>query len=177
MMWATLGITIGVAISVAIPIARLSARYRRMFSEDHFQEVHDRLSRAIETVQDASRTSTGEALSDDMFVTSARLAVVVTQRRVDERRVLHVSLSQTSGPTTSAVAGRFGFFLVAMLNRNKMQLDPFVTPSGVRHLVFAWDGTPLAINDFGSVMHQYRTRYQPLPFRSATAEQHSAAET
>src|SRR5215813_10730234 len=171
MMWAALWITIGVAVAVAIGIARLSARYRRMFSEDHFKEVHDRFAVAIKTVQDASRTSTGDTRTEDKFITSAKLGIVVSEHRVDERQVLHVSLSQTTGLTTSAVAGRFGYFLVSILNRNQMELDPFVRPSGVRHLVFAWNGAPLAINDFGSVMEQYRTKYQPLPFRTMTADE------
>jgi hypothetical protein len=88
--------------------------------------------------------------------------------------VLHVSISQRQGYTTSAVANRFAFFLVVALNRNKLQLTPFVTPSSVHHLVFTWDGTPLQINDLATVMGHYRTHYQPLPFRRVTNEQLSA---
>jgi hypothetical protein len=170
MTWTMLGLAIGAALAVAVPVARLASRYRRMFSDAHFQEVHDRFVRAIHTVEAAWRESAGDPAAKDAFVTSAQLAIVVTTSLTNGRRVLHVSLSQTSGMTTAAVASRFGFFLVTALNRNKMQLDPFVTSSGVRHLVFAWDGTPLAINDLGHVMEHYRTGYQPLPFRSASIE-------
>jgi len=68
------------------------------------------------------------------LVSSAGLAIAVTRTEADNRRVLHVSLSQASGYTTAAVAGWFGFFLVAILNRNKMNLDPFFTRSRVHHL-------------------------------------------
>lgn len=166
MTWTMLGLAIGAALAVAAQIARLSRRYSRMFSDAHFKEVHDRFVRAIEAVEASWRASAGDASANDAFVTSAQLAIVVTESLADGCRVLHVSLSQTSGLTTAAVANRFGFFLVTTLNRNKMQLDPFVAPSGVRHLVFTWDGTSLAINDFESVMDHYRTGYRPLPFRS-----------
>lgn len=160
-----MGVAIGLAVLVVVQVARLGRRYRRMFSDAHFQELHERFSRAIATVEAASRASSEDADAQDAFVTSAQLAVAVTEHLADGRRVLHVSLSQSSGPTTGAVAARVGFFLIVTLRRNKMELDPFVTPSGVRHLVFAWDGTPLVINDFASVMNQYRTAYQPVPYR------------
>lgn len=166
MTWTMLGLALGAALAVAAHIARLSMRYSRMFSDAHFQEVHDRFVRAVETLEAAWRASAGDAPVMDAFVTSARLAIVVTESLADGGRVLHVSLSQTTGLTTAGVANRFGFFLVTTLDRNKMRLDPFVTQSGVRHLVFAWDGTSLVINDLGSVMDHYRTSYRPLPFRS-----------
>jgi hypothetical protein len=79
--------------------------------------------------------------------------------------VLHVSLSQASRHTTSAVAGRFGFFLVTILDRNKLSLDPFFTRSRVHHLVFsAPAGVPLEINGLDRVMQHYRAGYRPLPY-------------
>ncbi|HEX3904909.1 MAG TPA: hypothetical protein VH853_18895 [Polyangia bacterium] len=149
MPWAILGIV--VALAAAGLVARRAKYYGRLFSDAHFREVYDGFVPAL---------GPGRA-----FVTSAGLALAVTTTEVDDRRVLHVSLSQTSGYTTSAAAGRFGFFLVAILNRNKMSLDPFFTDSRVHHLVFASPaGAPLEINDFDSVMQHYRRGYRPLPY-------------
>jgi hypothetical protein len=119
---------------------------------------------------EAARASADTPDPTDAFVTSAQLAIVVTGHPADGRHVLHVSLSQRQGYTTRAVADRFAFFLVTTLNRNQLQLTPFVTPSAVRHLVFTWDGGPLKLNDFATVMDHCRTRYQPLPFRALSTE-------
>ncbi len=164
MIWMAFGLAVGAALAVVAWVARRRRYYRRIFSEAHFREVHERFARAVETVEAVPRASAAEPVATNAFVTSAQLAIVVTESLANEGRKLHVSLSQPSGFMTSAVASRFGFLLVTTLNRNKMQLNPFATPSGVHHLVFTWDGAPLALNDFGSVMDQYRTGYQPLPF-------------
>jgi hypothetical protein len=149
MPWTIVGIV--VALAVTGHVARRARYYRRLFSEAHFREVYDGFVPAL---------GPGRA-----FVTSAGLAVVVTSTEVDDRRVVHVSLSQPSGYTTSSVAGRFGFFLITILNRNKMDLDPFFTRSRVHHLVFASPAAaPLEINDFDSVMEHYRRDYRPVPY-------------
>lgn len=148
MPWAIPGIVVALAVA---GLVRRAKYYGRLFSDAHFREVYDGFVPAL---------GPGGA-----FVTSAGLAVAVTRTEVDGRRILHVSLSQASGYTTSAVAGRFGFFLVAILNRNKMNLDPFFTRSGVRHLIFASPAAaPLEINDFDSVIQHYRSGYRPLPY-------------
>jgi hypothetical protein len=148
MPWAILGIV--VALAVVALVAQRARYYGRLFSDAHFREVYDAFVPAL---------GSGRA-----FVTSAGLAIAVTRTEADDRCVLHVSLSQASGYTTSAVAGRFGFFVVAILNRNKMTLDPFLTRSRVHHLVFASPAAPLEINDFNNVMEHYRRGYQPLPY-------------
>jgi hypothetical protein len=89
----------------------------------------------------------------------------VSRTEAAGRQVIHVSLSQASRYTTSAVAGRFGFFLVAILNRNKLSLDPFFTRSRVHHLVFSSPaGTSLEINALEGVMKHYRSAHRPLPY-------------
>lgn len=148
MPWSILGIV--AALALAGFVAQRAKYYRRLFSDAHFREVYDAFVLSL---------GSGRA-----FVTSAGLTVAVTRTESGDRRVLHVSLSQTSGYTTYSVAGRFGFFLVAILNRNKMDLDPFFTRSGVRHLVFAYPAAPLEINDFDNVIQQYRRGYRPLPY-------------
>ena len=149
MPWAIVGVV--VALAVAGHVARRAKYYGRLFSDAHFREVYDEFVPALG--------------AEHAFVTSAGLAIAVTRTEVDDRRVVHVSLSQASGYTTSSVAGRFGFFLVAILNRNKMDLDPFFTRTGVHHLVFASPAaTPVEINDFDTVMQDYRRNYRPLPY-------------
>jgi hypothetical protein len=148
MPWLILGIA--VALALAVLVAQRAKYYGRLFSEAHFREVYDEFVPAL---------GSGRA-----FVTSAGLAIAVTVTEADDHRVLHVSLSQASGYTTTAIAGRFGFFLVAILNRNKMKLDPFFTRSRVHHLVFAAPAAPLEINDFDNVIQQYRHGYRPLPY-------------
>jgi hypothetical protein len=148
MPWAILGIV------VALPVALVAWRaryYSRMFSDAHFREVYDAFVLAL---------GPGCAL-----VTLAGLAMVVTRTEVDDRCVLHVSLSQASGFTTSGVASRFGFFLVAILDRNKMKLDLFFTRSRVHHLSFSSPAAAtLEINDFDGVIQHYRRGYRPLPY-------------
>jgi hypothetical protein len=149
MPWMILGIV--VALALAGLVAQRARYDGRLFSDAHFREVYDKFVPAL---------GSGRA-----FVTSAGLAIAVTRTEADDhRRVPHVSLSQASGYTTAAVAGRFGFFLVAILNRNKMNLDPFFTRSRVHHLVFASPAAPLEINDFDYVIQQYRRGYRPLPY-------------
>jgi hypothetical protein len=148
MPWQILGIV--VALALAGLVLQGARYYGRLFSDAHFREVYDEFVPAL---------GSGRA-----FVTSAGLAIAVTRTEADDRRVLHVSLGQASGYTTAAVAGRFGFFLVAILNRNKMNLDPFFTLSNVHHLVFASPAAPLEINDFDNVIQQYRRDYRRLPY-------------
>src|SRR6185503_20336281 len=103
MFWGVLGLAIGLVVVIAVSVARISRRYRTMFSDAHFREVHERFARAIETVEAAFRASgasAGDAHAEDAFVTSAQLVMIVTLSSMDEGQVLHVSLSQTSGPTT-----------------------------------------------------------------------------
>lgn len=170
MLWILLGLlAAGIAVLV-VGIRRMAQRYRKLFSDAHFEEVYARIARAIATVE-AARASPEPSDASDAFLTSAQVAFVVTGHRADGRHVLHVSLSQRDGPTTHAVADRFAFFLVAILDRNQLELTPFVTPSLVRHLVFRWGGSPLALADFGTAMEQLRTRYRPLPFRALPSEE------
>jgi hypothetical protein len=148
MPWLILGIV--VALALAGLVAQRAKYYGRLFSDAHFREVYDEFVPAL---------GSGRA-----FVTSAGLPIAVTRTEADDRRVLHVSLSQASGYTTAAVAGRFGFFLIAILNRNKMNLDPFFTRSSVHHLVFTSPAATLEINDFDNVIQQYRRGYRRLPY-------------
>src|SRR5262249_26964187 len=104
MLWILLGLI--VAGMVVVGIRQIAQRYRKLFSDTHFQEVHARFVRAIEAVE-AARASADTPDPADAFVTSAQLAIVVTGHLADGRHVLHVSLSQPHGITTRAVAGRF----------------------------------------------------------------------
>lgn len=170
MLWILLGLIVAGMVVVVIGIREITLRYRKLFSDAHFQEVHARFVRAIEAVE-AARALADTPDPADAFVTSGQLAIMVTGSSAEGRHVLHVSLSQRQGYTTRAVADRFAFFLLATLNRNKLRLTPFVTPSAVRHLTLTWDGGPLQLNDFAAVMDHYRKHYQPLPFRTLSTEE------
>lgn len=165
MIWARVVAAGGLAL--AVPVLRRMRLYRRIFSEAHFRELHERFAAAVRTVTEVLRApanAADAAAAGDAFVTSAQLAVAVTASLANGRHVLHVSLSQTSGYTTSSVASRFGFFLITMLNQNKLELDLFFTPSRVHHLVFTSDADSLRVADFTSVDEQYRRDYRPLPY-------------
>ena len=165
MIGAALAAAFGLAL--AVPVVRRMRLYSRMFSEAHFRELHERFAAAVQTVAEVRRAPANEAdraSAGDAFVTSAQLAIAVTASLANGRHVLHVSLSQTSGYTTSSVANRFGFFLITMLNQNKLELDLFFTPSRVHHLVFTSDTDGLRVADFASVDAQYRSGYRPLPY-------------
>jgi len=163
---AVLGLVLGV------PVVRRVRLYGRMFSEAHFREVHQRFAAAVQTTTAAWRAPVTEARAEagDAFVTSAQLAIAVTASDSNGRHLLHVSLSQATGYTTAAVANRFGFFLITMLNQNKLELDLFFTPSGVHHLVFASDVEQLRVAGFESVDAQYRCGYRPLPYAARRLE-------
>jgi hypothetical protein len=166
MIWA-LAAAFGLVLSLAVPVLRRMRLYSRMSSEAHFREVYERFAAAVQTVTEVLRAPASAADAEaagDAFVTSAQLAMAVTASLTNGRHVLHVSLSQTSGYTTTSAASRFGFFLITMLNRNKLELDLFVTPSRVHHLVFSSDLAELRIADFASVDEQYRRDYRPLPY-------------
>ena len=165
MIWAALAAAFGLAL--AIPVSRRMSLYRRMFSEGNFREFHERFAAAVQTVTEVRRRAVNEAdatVAGDSFVTSAQLAIAVTASLANGRHVLHVSLSQTSGYTTSSVANRFGFFLITMLDQNKLELDLFFTPSRVHHLVFTSDTDGLRVSDFASVDEHCRSGYRPLPY-------------
>jgi hypothetical protein len=159
-------ILIAVAIAVAIAVLADRRYYERLFSEAHFKEVYDKFALAVRPLNNgrAAIVESDEALYQSTFVTSADLAVSVTAKLEGDRRVLHVSLSQASAYTTSAVAGRFGFFLVGVLRQNEMNLDAFFTRSRVHHLVFASEPSPLHLSDFDGAMNQYRRGYRPIRY-------------
>ena len=170
MLWILLGLIVAGMVVVVGGIHKITQRYRKLFSDAHFEEVHARFVSAVEAME-AARAPADAPDPTDAFVTSAQLAIMVTRHQADGHHVLHVSLSQRQGYTVQVVASRFAFFLVTTLNRNELQLTPFVTPSTVHHLVFRWDGGPLKINGFATVMDHYRTHYRPLPFRALSTEE------
>src|SRR3954464_2347180 len=93
------------ALGATAFFVRRARYYRRIFSDAHFRELYDAFVPLVR--------------SGGTFVTSAGIAIAVSRTEANAPQTLHVSLSQTSGYTTSAVAGRFGFFVVAILDRNK----------------------------------------------------------
>ena len=75
-----------------------------------------------------------------------------------------MSISQAGEYTTSAVASRVGFFILAILNKNKMTLNPFFMESRVHHLVFTHDTETLMVNGFDETMEHYEKSYKPISF-------------
>jgi len=160
MIWIIAG-----AVLVAVASFVLYGRagyYRRIFSEEHFHEVHSTFLDLLQTQSQGAAHQGSTAPSSAL--TSAGLVLGVTYRAAGDDPMLHVSLSQQARPTTGAVANRFAFFLLCVLSRNRLRLDPFFTASGVHHLVFAGKLAELALNDFPVAFAAYHSGYRPLPF-------------
>ncbi len=144
------------------------AYYKELFAEESLREFHTSLSRAIEAelCRDPPRTLSDTAEDMPQFVTRAGLVVVVSCDRVDDGNLMmHLSMSQRGRRTTSAGCSRFGFFALAMFSKTKMNVIPYFTRTGVRHLVVFFGVPSVQLEDFDSTFLEYRSNYQPIPFR------------
>lgn len=164
-MWIKVVFGALVVIAVGVYIVSRSRYYRRMFSEAGFREFYSGLSAAIEVAK--GKGADGEPRLDDgsAFRTAAGLGVCVTCYTNDNgSQSLHISLSQTEGPTTHGVCSGYGFFTMAMLRENKAELVPYFTKSGVHHLDFRFQSLDLKVLDFDAVYSVYLAEYRPIPF-------------
>jgi len=165
--WLPVLIVIAVGALVAYLWFRLTygSPYRRMFSEEHFRELHKRFVDAVraaeERIGDLTLPDEDDARA---FVTSAQFAVAVSLSLEEGSKALHISLSQTSGYTTSTVASRLGFFVAAILNQNSITCSAFYTASRVHHLVMTYDQDQLTVNSFDDSFGEYRANYTPIPY-------------
>lgn len=122
-----------VVIVAAILIAKKSRDYRKIFNDDHYEEVAEWAKKVLDIYPvEESSLDNGTALQ-----TNAGLAIAYTSRIDEGRRSVHFSISQTSGYTTGAVGGRFVFLLIRLLNKNKSEANLFRTDSSVHHAVFS----------------------------------------
>lgn len=177
MLWIIAGVVLVAAL--AFVFYGRAGYYRRIFSDEHFQEVYSTFVDLLRAQRPSGLPADSPA-APSTALTSAGLVLGVTYRAAGDDPVLHISLSQQEPPTTRALANRFAFFLLCVLDRNKLGLNPFFTDSGVHHLVFTGQLTELTLNDFSVAFEAYRSSFQPLPFvlhtlEPAEGERHGAA--
>lgn len=163
MGWITLAI-IGIPVGAVIVFVRSRARYyQRMFSEEHLREVYEQFVALVEKLSPAAAEPPPDPPA---FLTSAGLVVVVTREpaRGDEPASMHISFSQPGGPTTMAVASRFGFLLLATLQGNEVEVVPYYTQARIYHLSIQHPRSSLELVPLDQVLADYQS-YQPLPYR------------
>ena len=127
-----IGPIIFLAIIVFV-VVRRSRYYRKVYTDDHFDEIARWASGVIEKhpVEDPSEDD-GTA-----FLTSAGLTLLYTSEVTDGDRVVHFSVSQRTGYTTHAVGNRVLFLLIRLLRNNKCEANLFRTQTSVHHAVFS----------------------------------------
>jgi hypothetical protein len=140
-------------------LASASARLRRTFSKEHFREVYDGFVGLV-----PSEVTPKTEASPRAFASSDGLRLVVTDSVTDSTRELHVSIGH-GHRTTAPVGQHFAFFLLMILNQNKLSLTPFTKPSGIHHLAFRTVAPVLVLRDFDEAYAQYSTSFRPIPFR------------
>ena len=104
--------------------------YKRIFSEEHKRKVYDWF---IENIQIKEVNHEGIQL-----LTDEGLGFVMTKELIDDEYQVHVSLSEVRGYTTGAVSESFGGLLVYSLSNNQMEINPYMTQTGVRHIIFSF---------------------------------------
>ena len=159
-----LRITLAVMTLVIIVIAALYARerayYRTLLSTKHLREVYDRFVIMLPCVQ---KPTASEASWEPVgFITSAGLVLAVTSRSREGQRAVHVSISQQGRPTTTAVAKRFAFFVLCVVNRGEFVFDAYETESRVHHLVIT-STNPVQPNTFEIAAAMYLSRQNDIP--------------
>jgi hypothetical protein len=165
MPWVAIVFVALIIAVIATYLVMQSRKYSRLYDESTFQEFYERLTEAIRAAVQAP----GEPSIDNVkgFRLSADIGASVSFHPHDDEFILHVALSQPDSFTTHAVASRFGFFVVAMLNRNQAQMTPFFTPSSVHHIVLKLKSADIVFNDFEQTYDEYLRNYQPIPFEAA----------
>lgn len=164
-MWIPIAAGVLVAGGVALFVARWR-EHQSLLAESHFRHFHELLVRAIERAEGKPRDKAPSLGDHTAFMTDAGLAVAVTRgANEDGRWSLHISMSQPGKSRTSAVlCSRIGFFVIRMLHRNRAELYPHYTRSGVHHLAFSLPSEELVIEQFEAAWGSYCTSYQPVPF-------------
>ncbi len=154
---------VSMVMIAALAISR-KRYYSALFHESTFQRFYESMSKAVmASIQMRSAPSID---SGTAFVLPEGIAASVTFDKEDGHFQLHISLSQSDRRTTHAVASRFGYFVLAMLNKNRAKLSPFFTASGVHHLIFALDTADIVLNRFDESYSDYNHHYRPIPFES-----------
>ncbi|MGC4042796.1 MAG: hypothetical protein QM758_03220 [Armatimonas sp.] len=161
---------------MSIPIALVanfvitrSRKYSRLFNEATFEEFYERLTEAIRA---AVRTQGDPSVENFIengtaFRLSADIAASVTFAQRKDGFILHIALSQPDHfVTTHSVATHFGFFILAMLNKNRAEMTPFYTPSSVHHIVLKLESADIVFNSFEESYREYRENYQPFRFEA-----------
>ena len=154
-----------IVLLILIFLISKSRYYRRMFSQGHFLEVHERFTAALRTALKCSGDTTPNPDDGTAFISSAGLLIAVSNHFEEGRHALHVSISQPGVVNTHAVANRFSFFFLAILGGNTMDLSPFYSQNHVQHLVLIRDNPELQINAFEESYADYRRNFRPIPFQ------------
>lgn len=173
MLWFVLVV---VALIIAA-IAMFSRKYSKLFDETTFEEFYECMIEAIRAaVQAQGELSTESMIDNGMgFRLSADIAASVTFAQQEDGFLLHIALSQPDGVTTHAASSRFRFFLLAMLNKNQVQIMPFSTPSHLHHILLKLESADIVFNSFEESYREYQQNYQLFPVK-ATDEPQSTGE-
>jgi hypothetical protein len=161
----TLAVFLILGFIIAVVLIRKSTYYKTVFSSQHYVEIHQWLVAALKTPPaEMPSLETGTA-----FQTSAGIALALSQINQADLFQLHISISETRGITTNAIAGRIAFLVFYALNKNKCSADLFFTLSGVHHIVLSKDSADWLVRDevesIGTI-----NNYSPLPFRLENIE-------
>jgi len=164
-MWILIAIVGLIVLAVGAYIVPRHRYYGRMFSEANFRAFHSGLSRAVDVAQEKSAGNPPNVEDGSAFMTDAGLAVGVTAPTGESgQHALHISMSQPGARTTHAVCSRFGFFAVAMLGGEKVEITPYFTESGVHHLVIRSHPREASVLAFDEAHSVYLNKYRAIPF-------------
>ena len=164
--WVTLAVLATAGVGIAAFVGSRRRKLAAILSRAHFEELHELFVTGVRAAE-SSPDAEPDPEAGTAFVTSAGIGIGISAAADDAQR-LHVSISQVGTVTTSAVASRVAFFVLATLGRNKLAVDPFVTHSRVHHLEVAHQHASLAVRPFAEVFAAYEHHYEPLPFRLET---------
>ena len=147
------------ALIIIVVIYRKSAYYKNVFSDAHYREIHAWLARALS----APPLEMPSLEAGTAFQTSAGIALALSQVNQTESFQLHISISETRGITTHAIAGRVAFLIFFSLNKNKCTANLFFTPSGVHHIALNKDTAGWQLRDENESLATMKD-FSPLPF-------------
>lgn len=173
MLWFFI-VVVGLLITVITTFVVMQNRkYSKLFDESTFQEFYERMTEAIRVAVRTQAEASVESFIENgtAFRLSADIAASVTFVQEEDEVRLHIALSQPDSITTRAVASRFAFFILAMLNKNPAEMTPFFTPSVVHHIVLKLESADIVFNSFEESYEEYLQNYQPIPFEAADEPQ------
>ena len=161
--WLALG---ACALGAVLWAASRGAYYRKLFSETHFTEIHGKL---VDGLAEAQREIENAPLITVVTSAGFAIALSLTHAKEANQRLLHISLSQPGGPPTATAASRLAFFIVAILDRNSMELAPFVSRDGVYHLAMVGGPDALSVNPMEHCWERLQHHYTPIRWSTAPA--------